>query len=92
MERTTESELEVEAPTGLQVAPQPDENKYYIGGGGSDHALFDLPDQSDRSQVKRPGQSRATWSLIVITVTCLALALGGGLGGGLHKSSSSRSP
>ena len=85
-----ESELEVEAPTGLQVAPQPDENKYYIGGGRSDNPLFVPTDQSNHSQAKSAG--RAIWILAVIVVVSLALAVGGGLGVGLHESSLSRSP
>lgn len=92
LERATESGLEVEAPTGLQVAPQPDENKYYMGDGGSDNPPFVPPDQSTQSQAKSPGRCRAVWILAVVVVVCLALAVGGGLGVGLHKSSLSRSP
>ena len=92
LEIATESGLEVEAPTGLQVAPQPDENKYYIGDGGSDSPPFVPPDQSNQSQAKSSGRSRAVWILAVLVVVCLALAVGGGLGVGLHKSNLSRSP
>ena len=87
-----ESDLEVEAPTGLHVAAQPDEHKYYVGGGRSDNPLFIPPDHSNHSQPKSPGRSRAVWISAVIIVVCQALAVGGGLGGGLQKSSSSRSP
>ena len=91
-ERATESDLEVEAPTGLQVAPQLDENKYYIGGGGPDHPLFVPPNQSFRSQAKSPSRIRANWVLSVIIALGLAVAVGVGLGIGLHKSTTSRSP
>ena len=77
---------------GLQVAPQPDENKYYMGGGGSDHPLFIPPDQSNRSQAKSLGRIRAIWVLAVITALGLAVAVGAGPGVGLHKSTISRSP
>lgn len=66
-----------------------------MGGGGSDHLLFDLPHQSNRSQAKSPGRIRAIWVLAVITAVCMAVAVGGGHGVGLHKSKMSpmsRSP
>ena len=87
MERGTDSQLEVEVSTGLQVAPQPDGGKYYMGGGGYDHPPFVPPDQPNQSQAKGPRRFRAVWVLAVIAAVCMGV----GLGVGLHKSNISRS-
>lgn len=96
IERAPESQLEVQAPVDLQVASQPDDNKYYVGSEGPDHPTFLPPDQSDRFNqpqgAKKLGRLKVFWVVTIITVICLALAVGGGLGAGLHKSNSSRSP
>ncbi|KAF6218106.1 hypothetical protein HO133_006064 [Letharia lupina] len=49
MDKVTETGLEVELPTGVQITPQPDENKYYMRGGESDHPGFVQSDQSNQS-------------------------------------------
>lgn len=83
-------------PADLQVAAQPDTNKYYVGSGGSDHPTFLPLAQSDRfnqsQEAKKLGHLKVFWVLTIITVLCLALAVGGGLRAGLQKSNSSRSP
>ena len=83
-------------PTDLQVAAQPDTNKYYIGSGGSGHPTSLPLDQSGRfnqpQEVKKLGRLKVIWVLTIITVICLALAVGGELIAGLHKSNSPRSP
>ena len=96
IERAPESQLEVQVPADLQVASQPDDSKYYVGSEGPDHPTSSPPDQSDRFNqpqgAKKLGRLKVFWVLSIITVICLALAVGGGLGAGLHKSNSSRSP
>lgn len=88
------SGIELQPPTSLEVAYQPDEFKYYVGGrGGSTDLVFDQPDQSDRSRTKRQHWPRVVWVLAFIAVVSLAVAIGAGLGAGLaaqHKSSLSR--
>lgn len=97
MDRTVESGLEVKPSTSPEVAPQPDENMYYMGGGAPNDTVFDQPNQSDQSyqpQAKSQGRSRAIWVLGITAVLCLAVAIGAGLGAGLaaqHKSTSSSS-
>ena len=95
IERAPESQLEVQASADLQVAPQPDGNKYYIESEGSDNPTFLPLDQFDRfnqPQAKKRSRLKVFWLLTTITMICLALAVGAGLGAGLHKSKSSRSP
>lgn len=97
MDRTAGSGLEIKPSTFPEVAPQYDENKYYMGGGPPNDSVFDQPNQSDQSyqpQAKSQGRSRAYWVLGIIAVLCLAVAIGAGLGAGLaaqHKSTSSSS-
>lgn len=83
-------------PADLRVAAQPDANKYYVGSGGSGHSIFLPPDQSGRftqaQEAKKLVRLKVFWVLAITTVICLAVAVGGGLGAGLHKSNLSRSP
>ena len=92
--------LEIAPSTSPQVAPQPDENMYYIGSESwnrldSDqlgHSDFDRPNQSkNQSQVK--SQSHIKVILVLIVALLLAVALAVGLGVGLsaqHKQTSSK--
>ena len=92
MDRAIESGLELKPFTGLEVGSQPDD-KYYIGGGGSNHLIPNHPDQSDQSHAKSGGRFRVVWMLAVILVLFLAVASGVGLGTALtfkHRSNPSR--
>lgn len=100
MNRSVEPGLEVEPSSCPQIAPQPDENRYYAGSGGwtpaifdqSIHPALDQPKQSnDQSQTNKQGLVKVVW--IAIAILCLAVALGVGVGLGLsaqHKRSSPR--
>lgn len=93
MDRAPESGLEVKPSTSPEVAPQPDENKYYVGGGVPSHAISDQLNLPNQRQAKSQGQLRAFWILAVVAVVCLAVGLGAGIGAGLaaqRKSSFSR--
>lgn len=93
MDRAAGSEKELNVASGLQVAPQPDENMYYLKGGISDHHVHFRPDQSTQSLTKSRGRPRAIWLLAGLAVLMLAAALGAGLGVGLanqHRSTSTR--
>lgn len=92
MDRAAGSGLEVKPSTGPEYAPQPEEYKYYLGGGAPTHAVFGQPHQH-QFQAKKPGPSKAFLWLATTAIICLALALDAGLGAGLairHKSSSPR--
>lgn len=97
MNETAGSGLEVKPSTRPEVVPQSNEDMYYIGGGAQNDAVFDQSNQSDQSyqpQANNQGRSRAIWMLGIITVVCLAAAIGAGLGAGLaaqRKSTSSSS-
>lgn len=93
MDRTPESGLEVKPSTSPEVAPQPDKNKYYVGGGAPSHSISDQLNLPNKRQAKSQGQLGAFWILAVIAVVCLAVGLGAGIGAGLaaqRKSSFSR--
>ena len=80
--------LEVRPHESPEVAPQPDKNLYYTGGG-SNQPIAEPSNQSNQSQAKGQDRLRAVFLLIIIAVLCLALAIGVGLGAGLaakHKS------
>ena len=80
--------LEVKPDESPEVAPQPDRNLYYTGGG-SDQSIVEPTNQSNQSQAKVQDRFSAVFLLIIIAVLCLALAIGVGLGAGLaakHKS------
>ena len=92
--------LEIAPSTSPQVAPQPDENKYYIGPeiwnrtdsdqlGRSD---LDQPSQS-KNQSQGKSQSHVKVIVVLIVAFSLAVALAVGLGVGLsaqHKQKSSK--
>lgn len=93
MNRAAGSEIEMNVAPGLEVAPQPDKNMYYLKGGESDHPVLFQPDHSTQSSTKSQGRPRAIWILAGLAVLLLAVALGAGLGVGLanqHRSTSSR--
>ena len=93
MDRAAGSGLEVNPPTSPGIADQPNKSKYYITGGASSHPISSHSDTSNQSHKKRQGPFRTVWTLAIIAIVCLAIALGAGLGAGLaaqHKSSSSR--
>ena len=86
LSRTTDSNsqagIEVVPDTGPEIAPQPDANRYYTGSEAS-HGLADTPDPPLHPSIGTRGPQRALWALAVITVLCVAVALGAGLGAGL---------
>lgn len=83
--------LEVQPSTCPQVAPQPDENMYYIGGGAlKDSVLDQRLDQASQSQVGSLDRFKPFWTLGGISVICLAVALGIGLGAGVTARYKSR--
>ena len=95
MDRTVVPGLEIAPSTSPQVAPQPDENKYYIGpeiwthpdSDQMGHSDFDRPNQS-KNQSRVKSQSHAKVIVVLIAVLLLAVALAVGLGVGLsaqHK-------
>ena len=87
-----ESGLEVKPHSSPEVAPQPDGNMYYTGGG-SNEPIVQQSDQPNQSQAKVQDRFRAVYMLSVIAVVSLTMALGVGLAAGLtakHKSSLSR--
>ena len=74
---------EVSPSTCLEVSPQPDENMYYIGGGVSKDIVLDHLDRASLSQAGGLARFKPIWTLAGITVICLAVALGTGLGAGV---------
>lgn len=97
MDRVAESGLEMKPSMMPEVAPQPDENMYYMGGGAPNDTVIDPQYQSNQSykpQVKSQGWSRVIWVLGITAILCLAVAVGVGVRAGLaaqHKSNSSSS-
>lgn len=91
MNKTKQSGMEVVSDTGPQIPPTPDAKKYYAGPEKShDHAPNEpilplLPSTGNHSPHK------AFWTFAVITVLCMAVASGAGLGAGLatHRKSNS---
>ena len=91
MDRTATPGLEIVPSTSPQVAPQPDENKYYVESERWNHP--DLDQSNHQFQVKRKGLVKAIGALVMIVVLLLAAVLGVGLGVGLsaqHKQRSSK--
>ena len=80
--------LEVSPSTGLEVAPQPDGNMYYIGGGVSNDTVLDHLDRSRLSQARRMAKFVPIRILAGIAVICFAVALGTGIGAGVASRSS----
>ena len=79
-----QSGLEVASHKGLQVAPQPDEAKYFLGSSqpnevAPNEIASGEPDKSTIT-VSRVQWNKALWALAVIGIVCLAAALGAGLG------------
>ena len=93
MNRIAETGLEVQPSTMPETAHQPYGDKYFLKAEGPKHPVSRHLNQSDRTQANRQGMSRASLMLAVITVLCVAIALGAGLGTGLaarRKSSCER--
>ena len=78
------SGLEVTPFNGLEIQAQPDENKYYTGSSEVSEANERVLSQPGNHPVsKKTSRKKASWVLAVITVLCIALALGVGLDKGL---------
>lgn len=75
------SGLEVTPHNGLEIQAQPDENKYYTGSSEANEHVLSQPETHPGS--KQTSRKKASWALAVITVLCLAVALGVGLEKGL---------
>ena len=89
MNNTIDSGLEVTIPNFPEVTPQLYGNKYYTGGGAMASLVLHPNQSNNQTQAKLQHRSRLKWSLAVITVFFLTVAIGAGLGAGLTAKSKS---
>ena len=81
--------LEVNSCADLEIAPQPDPNKYYIGIKKPKDDAIGQRHQPSHSDTESHRPRKVFWTLAMMAVICLAIGSGTGLGLGLanqHKS------
>ena len=88
MNKIPDPGMEVLPDTGPQVAYH-NADKYFDRAEGSSHVSSSQPSSSQAQLNRKPSPHKACWALAVVTVLCMTVALGAGLGAGLaiHRKS-----
>ncbi|KAM0798564.1 hypothetical protein BDR22DRAFT_823245 [Usnea florida] len=82
MDSTPHSGMEVLPDTGPQVAHH-NADKFFDRAEGSSHVSSSQPSSPQAQLDRKPSLHKACWTLAVVTVLCMTVALGAGLGAGL---------